>query len=218
MTPLADELLLLALDDVSGRPTSRAHLDLGLAGAVLVDLALAGRVDMADGCLVVTDATLTGDVVADAVLARIAERQRARRPKDWVRRLAKGLRGGVVDRLVSAGVLRREKHKVLGLFPTTRLPARSQAVESDARARLDAAVLRGHDPEPRTAALVALVQAANLRKMAFPDADRKAVERRMSEIAEGTWAAEAVRQAVQDIHAGVAAATAAASAATAAGS
>ena len=72
---LAEELLLLAYDDETGKATvSRIGLDLGMAAAVLVDLALAGRVVYGDGGnLVVKDRTPTGDPIADAVLAKVAE-------------------------------------------------------------------------------------------------------------------------------------------------
>ena len=66
--PLAEELLLLAYDDQTGKATgSRIGLDLGMAAAVLVDLALAGRVAYADGFLKVIDPTPTGEAIADAV-------------------------------------------------------------------------------------------------------------------------------------------------------
>ncbi len=54
--PLAEELLLLAYDNESGKATgSRIGLDLGMAAAVLVELALAGRIAYADGMIVVID-------------------------------------------------------------------------------------------------------------------------------------------------------------------
>ncbi|WP_299538941.1 GPP34 family phosphoprotein [uncultured Streptomyces sp.] len=48
----------------------------------------------------------------------------------------------------------------------------------------------------RTAALVALLHGAKLRKPAFPDGDARAVESRMAELAEGQWAAPAVRRVI----------------------
>jgi hypothetical protein len=44
---LAEEIVLLSMDDETGRPVGRLGMapDLALAGALLMDLALAGRVD-----------------------------------------------------------------------------------------------------------------------------------------------------------------------------
>ena len=50
----------------------RISLDLGMAAAVLVELALAGRIAYADGSLTVIDPTPTGEPFADDVLGRIA--------------------------------------------------------------------------------------------------------------------------------------------------
>ena len=59
--PIAEELLLLAYDNESGKATgSRIGLDLGMAAAVLVELALAGRIAYADGMIVVIDHPPTG--------------------------------------------------------------------------------------------------------------------------------------------------------------
>ena len=70
---LAEELLLLAYDDESGKATgSQIGLDLGMAAAVLVELALAGRVAYVDGTILVRDATPTGNEILDGVLARVA--------------------------------------------------------------------------------------------------------------------------------------------------
>ena len=68
---LAEELLLLAYDDETGKATdARIGLDLGMAAAVLVELALAGRIAYADGNL----------AVIDPAPDRRADRRRGARP------------------------------------------------------------------------------------------------------------------------------------------
>lgn len=207
---LPDELLLLALDDQRGTRAHATELEPGLAGAVLLDLALHGRLDMEGKVLRVLDPSPTGDAVLDAALATVAREPRRRPAKHWVTRLQKGLREQVSDRLVAAGTLRRDEQKVLWLFPVTRVPAGDPAPEAAVRARLDGPVLHGTTPDERTAALAALVHATHLGRTVFPDADHRAVKERLAELAEGRWAAEAVRRVVQE----AAAATAAVIAAT----
>lgn len=196
---LPEELALLAHHDTSGKRDPWAQLDLGLAGAVLLELALAGRVDVRDGKVLVLDPTPTGNGPVDAGLARIAADAKQRKPQAWVEKLQKGLRAEVLDGLVHDGVLDRQETKILGLFPSKRFPETDDGPEREVRARLDDAVLRGATPERRTAALVSLVKASGLRKVCFPDGDRKAIERRMTEIAEGEWAGEAVQKAVDAV-------------------
>lgn len=196
---LAEQLTLVAVDDTSGAVRGD-NLDLGLSGALLVQLALAGRVDVVDSRVVVTDPTPTADPLPDEALARIGT-DKPRKPVYWVSHLQKGVRQRVLDRLVDAGVLERHDSKVLGLFPRHRYPERDAGPETDVRARLDDAVLHGQNPDESTSALIGLLHAAGLRSMAFPGADRKPTEARMKEIAEGSWASKAVRDAVAQVQA-----------------
>lgn len=211
---LAEELLLLAYDDDGSPGGMGANLDCGLAGALLLELALAQRVDVVGGKAAVVNPALTGDALLDTALGRIASHGRLDSPKGWISRLAKGVRPPVLDRLVHAGVLRRETDTVLWVFPRTRYPSARGAeppVETDARQRLGAAVA-GHGPvDPRTAALCALVGALGWERKVFPDLPRGQVKARLKEIRQGAWAAEAVKKAIDDVQAAVVAATVAAS-------
>ena len=71
---LAEEIVLLSLDDETGRPVGRGGMapDLALAGALLMDLALAGRLDTDRDRVMVVNAAPTGDAVRDAALAAVA--------------------------------------------------------------------------------------------------------------------------------------------------
>src|SRR5690606_33063628 len=102
---------------------SGQSVDYGLAGALLMELMLADRVTVSDKRTAVTDPAPTGDPLADQALALIAGSRRGRKPKDWIGPISKGLRDRVLDRLVQAGLLRREQGKVLWVFPKTRFPS-----------------------------------------------------------------------------------------------
>jgi Golgi phosphoprotein 3 GPP34 len=211
---LAEELLLLALDDETGKVVV-SELDKGLAGAVLIELALTERVRVAEkgesvraGRLVVKPGPAPGHpVLADAL--QLVARYEGRRPKDVIGKLSQRLRERLADGLVATGVLRREKHKVLGLFPTERLPALDSGHEAGVRGRIEAA-LGGAQPDERSAALIALLLAIRGLTYVFAVPDKRAANRRAKEIAEGQWAAAAVRKAIEEVYAAVAAAAAAA--------
>lgn len=207
---LAEELLLVAYDETGRASTGTAELDCGLAGAVLVELAMRGRIDVSAGKVTVLDASATGEPVLDGVLDRIEREGKARKPEWWVGKLRSGLRARLLARLMQRGVLRLERHKVLGLFPVRRYPSVDPALERAARARLDLAVVKGVEPDARTAALASLLHACGLAKRSFPDLDRRQLKARMSQINEGQWAGAAVRQAIRSIQAAVAASTVAA--------
>ncbi|WP_051232163.1 GOLPH3/VPS74 family protein [Pseudonocardia asaccharolytica] len=198
MVTLAEDLFLLACDDETGRLlTGPARLDLGLGGALLLDLALRERVALVDSHVTVVDPAATGDLLLDAALSKIAGEAKARDRGYWVRHLAKGVRAAVEDRLVAAGVLRHDDHRMLGLIPTGHCtPEVDGRIEHELVGHLHDAVVLGHPASRETAAVASLALAVGLERHLFPRADRRAVRHRMQEIAEGQWVGAAVRQAV----------------------
>jgi pimeloyl-ACP methyl ester carboxylesterase len=203
---LAEELTLLAYADDGTPLTDGTHLDNGLGGALLLELALAGRVDVRDKKVVVLDPAPTGDPLVDEALARIAAEPKERRPGAWVTRLAKQARPRVLDKLVADDVLTVEKDRVLGVFPRKKYPAVNgvePVAETQARQRLRTAVLGSGPVETRTAALCALVAATDLDRKVLADLDRRRIQARLKEIGEGSWAAIAVKKAIEEIQAAV---------------
>lgn len=206
---LAEELLLLVYNDAGSMMASGQSVDYGLAGALLMELMLADRVTVSEKRTVVTDPTPTGDPLADQALALIAANRRGRKPKDWIGPVSNGLRDRVLDRLVQAGLLRREQDKVLWLFPRTRFPSATGAEplpEGETRRRLLAAIDATGPVEPRTAALCALVRALGIERIAVPERPVRTVRDRIKEIEAVSWPADAVRTAISEMEAAVTAA------------
>lgn len=203
---LAEEFLLLAYDDDGTPVTDGTHLDNGLGGAVLLDLALAGRVDVIDRRVAVTDRTSTGDALLDDALARIDAEDRPRKPGYWVTKLAKQTRPLVLARLVETGVLTVAKDRVLGVFPRTKYPTpdgKQPPAETAVLERMRAAVAGAGPVDPHTGALCALVAATELDRKVFADLPRNQVKARLKQIGEDAWAATAVKRTIEEIQAAV---------------
>ena len=201
---LADEFALLAHRDDGSPETDGTRLDRGLAGALLLELALAERIGVEGNKVVVRDPSPTGDRLVDDALTRIAADERGRKPGEWVAALARDVRVRTLDGLVEAGVLTKEESKVLLVFDVTRYPATERvepAAETEARQRLVAAVSGQGPVEPRTAALCSLLAATGLDRKVFAGLDRKRVQARLKEISEGAWAAAAVKKTIEEIEA-----------------
>lgn len=211
---LAEDLLLLLTDDASGRRlVDSTKTDLALAGAVVLELAQRGRVEVSPpggpvrpGRLVVRDATPTGDPVLDRALSRLQEKG-PRKPKDLLRTTGKGLHRELLARLVDGRVLRREEHRLLGLVPRQAHPTADPALEEALRRALHDVLVTGRPPSPREAALVSLLSAidATGKVLGLSGAEKRAVRRRAKDVAEGEFAGEAVRRAVQEVASAVAA-------------
>jgi Golgi phosphoprotein 3 (GPP34) len=203
---LAEELVLLAYDDSGKSQLSGTNLDLGIGGALLLELALAGRVDVVDKRVVVVDPAPVGHPLLDGAVDLIRSERKARKPKDWVTRLSKRTRAAVLQRLVAAGILDAEEDTVLLVFTRTRYPSAhgvEPPPETEARQRLRAAVTGAADPDARTAALCALVAAVGLDRKVFGDLPRRQVKEQLKRISQGAWAATAVKKAIEEVQAAI---------------
>lgn len=200
---LAEDLILLLLDDETGK-LDTTHLDPALGGSILIELAAAdllevvrqGRWSQAK-VRVLTDGRPPTDPLLVESLQLIREKERT--AQDLVGRLAKGLKDTLLARLGERGIVRHEEGRVLGIFPTNRWPAIDSSHENDVRRQLEAALLHGVTADQRTAALVSLLHATGRAHKVLTDnhglPDRQ-VKARAKEIAEGDWAAKAVKDAI----------------------
>ena len=212
---LAEDLLLLATDDATGRlSVSREPVDAGLGGANLAELTLLGKVDVSGeqdqgrrGRIIVRDPSPPGDEVLDAALRILVKRQ-GRRPSAVIRPLGRKLRRVLYQRLAASGALRAERRRVLGIFPTRSWPAQDPSRKAEVRQQVAQALTGAAAPDERTAALIALLHALKCEhKVVDPRSyqlSRRQLRKRAAEIAQGNWASEAVRKAIdEEIAAGV---------------
>ncbi len=212
MTLLAEDLLLLLLDDESGALSASSQIQVALGGAVLADLALAGAVVVAEksGLWHAAKVTVSGPAPSEPVLAaayaQVAEKERG--AQDLVTRLGKGLKDQLVAGLVERGVLEQRQDRALGIFPRTRWPAVDSSHENDLRRDLGNALVHSLDPDARTAALVALLLALDQvhRVLEHEPLSNRDLKKRARQIADGEWAAKGVADAIAATNAAVTAA------------
>lgn len=217
---LAEDLLLLLTNDESGKlVVSGSEADVALAGALLMELTLGERIELAGesgeakkGTVVVRDGSPTGDALLDEALATLGH-SRPKKPQDLLGKLGKDIRPRLYERLATAGVVRAEQGKVLGIFPTSRWPERDATHERELRDRLSGILVQGDEPDPRTASVVAVLHALRtLPKVIDAKAHgipKRDLNSRATAISEGNWGSQAVRRAIDDMTAAIVAATAA---------
>jgi hypothetical protein len=213
---IAEDLLLLLTDDNSGQLLAPAdQVDVGLGGAMLVELTMLNRVDLSregddgkPGRIIVRDPSPTGDEVLDGAL-RIVLPLQGKKPAAVVKALGTNLRRTLYERLASSGVIRAEKGKILGVFPRHTWPSLDNRHESEVRGLVIQALVQQTTPDTRTAALIALLHALRREHLiVFPrryDLSKRELRARAEEIARGSWASDAVRKAIDDVIAAVAA-------------
>jgi hypothetical protein len=136
--------------------------------------------------------------------------ERSQRVQPLLLGIGGGLRVPVMERLVERGLIRREKKRVLGLFPVTLAPANDTGYEAELRRTVCAVLADGESPDTRTAAVIALLSASGTLPSLHPAPKWSGtVYRRGKELEEGSWGAAAVSTAVTRTAAAIAAASAA---------
>ena len=203
---LAEDLLLLLFQPNSGlrRGTGTIAgentLFYVLGGAVLADLALSEQVSTEQGG--------GGTTLVKAVENRPPADDILRTAWDYVLPKPRGvqtvlaavgpsLRGPLLDRLVERGHLRRSSRKTLGLFTTTVLEEGGTGRRAHLLAEVRAVLVDGAEPQPRVAALAALISGSgNLPRFDPGIPWTSPVITRAKELEQGNWGAEAAAQAV----------------------
>jgi golgi phosphoprotein 3 len=218
MQTLAEDLLLLALDDDEGTVSWRhaTALRYGLGGALLMDLALQGRIVSRDKKIVPVDPSPTGDEALDAALDAIRASTTPRDATQWVKRLGGqgGLRERLARRLVARGILREQDRAFLWVFRDHRFPTGDPGPEAALRGRIRDAVLGAAEPDRRTLLMLSLVNACRLADGLFVREERARAMRRIKDLVEGERFGQAVGGAIADAAAATAAVSAAAFTAT----
>ncbi len=167
-----EEVVLLLLDDEEGVFLSigKNTLELGLTGSVLMELALADRLDTDLERLIIINREATGNRLFDRVLERIAEEEEARNTKSWIEALSieetAAIQEHALASLVERGVLRREDKRLfqetvqhLWVFRSPRYFMVDGKAKQRTRTRFTDVLFSEDIPDPQDIALISLVDA-----------------------------------------------------------
>jgi hypothetical protein len=212
VTLISEDLLLLMLDDEKGTLAASGYMQPVLGGALLIELALAGAVEVEEKpshwkgaqVSVVPDAR-PDDPVLGAAYDVVAEKPRT--AQALVDKIGKHKREELLGRLVDRGILERREAKMVGLIPRTRWPAADMDREQELRRALNGALVQGLQPDDRTAALIAILVSMGRahRVIDHEGLASSVVKKRAKQISEGAWAAKAIRDALNAATAAIAA-------------
>ena len=168
---LAEETILLLLDEEGGglRPVPERTLNLALAGAVLMDLQLADRIDTDLDSVILLDSTPLGDDLLDPTLADIAASDRPQDVYSWLQREAEAgseIRESAIARLVERGILQEPQDGFLALVPgvarTRRYPHARGGRGQLVTLRIMRLLFDDDIPDPNDVAIVCLANACGL--------------------------------------------------------
>jgi hypothetical protein len=180
---LPQRIFLLAYDPDKGRVRAGTNLGAMLRAAALADLYLSGHLTDERGRAAIAARHPCHDPVLEALLEEIAG-SRPRKWQSWVGRRQRATVGAVRQQLGDGGWVRLEPHRILGLFPTTRVTIRDPRVRKELLGRVNGAL---RNPigrvDPADAVLVAIVAAGGL-KLVLDRRTKRANKRRVRELTE----------------------------------
>ena len=188
MLSFAEEIYLLALDDVTGKISTYSEevsLSYALIGAVLCELSFLNKVDTDLDHLYVIDKEPTGNKILDFVLEVVAESEKSMPISYWLKVLlsdASRTEDLVLNHLIQRGILKRIDERIFWVFHTRRYPVIDNKEIKNVEDRLRELVLSDDIPEPREAVLVSLVHACNLFEDILSPREKKRGEKRIQSI------------------------------------
>lgn len=195
---LYEQVLLLALRDQRGTPATSFTAQI-LAGAILAELLLAGRIRMDGRRVVVRSTQSLDDAVIDSCLMKI-DASVPTTLKRWVSRLAgiRALRHQAARRLCRLGILREDSERFLLIFQRTVYREADPEPEQNIVERMREAIFgAGKNVEPRTAVLISLADGADLLNAVFGKAELKPRRQRIDQITHGDLTGQATRQVIE---------------------
>ena len=169
---LVEEIVLLSLDDTTGAhlPLMPQAIGYGLAGAVLADLEMAGRIATRTKCVEVLSATPTGNPLLDPWLQRIAAAEKCHSIAYWLLTLSdekRDIEQAVLDHLIERGILKRQDKKILWVIGLRRYPTVHNEERVEVKTRLARLIQSKELPTHFDATLISLLQGCYLISEVF---------------------------------------------------
>ena len=204
MLRFAEEVMLLLLNDEDGRfaRVQDWSLSYALAGGVLMDLALEGRIDTDLKQLVLLDSTPTGDSLLDPVLADIERAKDKRDARFWIERTSArsdDIREAALGRLVERGILERRENRFLWVFKSRRYPVIDGHAEREVKLRIMAVLFSDEIPDPRDVVIICLAEACGIFKGLMSRRELERARQRIDQVRRLDLIGQAMSQAIGEI-------------------
>lgn len=205
MFTLTDELYMISIDEENGsviQPIS-SKLAYGLAGAILADLVLSGKINIVGNHRVeLVNAEPTGDKDLDDAIELIKESDQPRKVTYWVRQFGespKRQRQRLVKRIVDRGVISEEDNRLTWIVPYQGHPEQNASAKFIVKSRLREKILTGIDIEINELALLCIIKACDMLNTVFTRDERKMARQQIYELVVRKGLTNPLMQSIQEI-------------------
>ncbi len=211
--------MLLSIDDNKGHVifSLSTTLPYGLAGAILFDLHFEKKIDFVQNKVKLIDKTPIGDEILDVALKLISEDEKHNEMQFWVEKLYQkidNLKKRIINKLVSANILKYEKDKILWFIPIEKYPTNNPLPEINLRLELRGIVLDGLKPSQDDIALISLIYSCNLVEEIFTKEEIRQAEQIIKDMVDSENVGQIIRDSIRNMMLAVTAASNAAVIAT----
>jgi golgi phosphoprotein 3 len=206
MLTLFDELYLLTQHADREKKSTYKYEKFyyGLAGSILAELALAGKVQVNQKHrLELVDAATTGDEILDRALLMMQESAKPRKLTYWVEELTgkfEKITKRLTERLVSNGVFNVEDDEFLWAIPSQVYPDHNASAKYCLKEHLRAIALADGVNDVRSLALLCLVDSTEMLDLVFTRDERREANRNIHEMLITEALKEPAAQAIEEIH------------------
>ena len=204
MLSIAEEIVLLALDDETGKPSTRLpvhSLRNAVSGALLMDLAFENRIDTDLHRLIVISAAPLGEPVLDDVLTQIA-REEERETGHWVSLFAgeyEALQQQLLNRLVARGILSQREGRLSWLVGVRRYPTVDDRPQRDVKQRITDTLASEVIPHPRDIAIICLADACGLWRSVVDERELADAKPRIEQIVKMDLIGRSVTRTIREL-------------------
>lgn len=209
MLTLFEELLLLSINQDKGTyiKWSVERVNVGLTGAALADLALAGKIGAQDNHrLKLIDETPTGDEILDDFIKTMKDAEKERKFGAWITTLTQKpekFRKKIAQRLIHKGILTQDDDNLLWVVPSPLDPELEATAKYSLSRDLRGIVLAEQAVGPRQIALLSLIRASDLLALVFVKDERKLANRHINELVVVAAMKNPLIQTIQEIESAI---------------
>ena len=186
---LAEELLLITLDDESGTlldSISPFKYHIAIAASLIMELTLKGKLDLDEKKLFVVSSVDTGDPILDQALAEIVAEKTSLATTEWLKRFAtrgEDLSNQIIESLVAKGIMQLVDKRLFWVLRTRAYSATSGIEEREVKARIMLLLNSDEIPDPNDILLVGLLKAVGIFSLLLSPSELARLQNRIDEIA-----------------------------------
>jgi hypothetical protein len=186
---LAEELLLITLDDESGLlldSISPFKNHLAIAASLIMELTLKGNIDLDAKKLFVVSSVETGIPILDVALSEIVAEETPLVTTEWLKRFAKrgeDLSNQIIDSLVAKGIMEIVDRRLFWVLKTRSYSATSGIEEREVKSRIMFLLNSNEIPDPNDVLLVGLLKAVGIFNLLLSASELARLQNRIDEIA-----------------------------------